>query len=1129
MDERPVSAVQDAQAQRWETEGLLKRCTEDRQDRPAYIFYEGPPTANGQPGIHHVLARTLKDSVNRYWTMKGYYVPRKAGWDTHGLPVEIEVEKELGFFEKGDIERYGIAAFNQKCRESVFKYEGMWREMSRRMGFMADMDHPYITLDNDYIETGWWILKRFFDEGLIYEGYKILPYCPRCGTGLASHEVSLGYKEIVTQTVTAAFRRKGADDEFFLAWTTTPWTLASNVSLTVGPEVVYVRARILPAGEPVDEGAKPFGQPLSHSLDFRRANGGKTYWVARSLADRVLGEGLYEVIEERRGAEMEGMEYEQLIPFVDVFAGAKPDARAFFVTTADYVGEEDGTGIVHSAPAFGEDDYQTGRRYGLAMPNPVDENGKYTMAPWKGRYVTDDDLAVDIIKWLAEEGKLFRKEKMSHNYPHCWRCGTPLIYYAKPSWYIEMTKLKDELVKNNDAVRWFPDFVGEKRFGNWLENVNDWAISRTRYWGTPIPIWRCPDCGALTCVGSRAELAARAQEGIPLRADGVPDIELHRPYVDEVTIRCDKCGGAMRRIPEVIDCWFDSGSMPYAQQHYPFEHAEDFYQKRFPADFICEGIDQTRGWFYSLMCISTFIEKDRVRAADERGAADAGRAAYRNCLVGDLILDKNGEKMSKSKGNTVDPFEVFDKYGADAVRWYLLAVSPAWAPTKFDEKEGLTETAAGFFGTLRNVYKFFALYANQDGVDPRSFEVAPETLSEADRWIRSRLSHLVSGVRADMDVYDHMHATRRIQEFVVEDLSNWYIRRSRRRFWGEALTDDKRAVYRTAWEALVTVAELMAPFAPFISDEMYRNLGGGMVAESIGEELHSEGADAVAGMDDRSVHLADFPVADEAAKDPALEERMETVRRIVSLGRGVREKERIKVRQPLPAILLDGELEPGIGDMQNLICEELNVKKVCFTCDTSEYFDFSVKPDFRVAGKALGPKMKDFAASLAKADAASLTAALAQAGEERVTWSLAENAVIDSSATASEDEIELLPEYVDIQIIAREGYAVAEEGDLFVVLDTTLTPELIQEGLMREFISKVQQTRKNIGLEMMDRIEITYEAAGDAGAELEKMIEENADTIMRETLADKIIRGGDTGFPEFDLNGRSARIGVEKR
>jgi len=1058
FDDKPIAEVQSNQAEAWESGGLLKRCVDDRADKPMFLFYEGPPTANGKPGIHHVMSRTLKDSVNRYWSMKGYCVPRKAGWDTHGLPVEIEVEKALGFSTKHEIEAYGIAAFNEKCRESVFKYESMWREMSRRMGFLADMDNPYITLSNDYIETGWWIIKKFFDAGLLYEGHKILPYCPRCGTGLASHEVSLGYKEVKTNTAVVMFKRADAE-EYFLAWTTTPWTLASNVALTVGPDIAYIKAR----------------------------HEDKIFWCAKALADKVLGQDKYEILEEVKGSELEGIRYEQLMPFVDVYSapGVKAGTKAFYITLGDYATDEDGTGIVHTAPAFGEDDYTTGRRYGLPAPNPVNEEGKYTATPWKDRLVVEDGLDVEIIKWLATEGKLFSREKVGHNYPFCWRCDTPLIYYGKPSWYIEMTKLKDELVNNNNAVNWYPDFVGEKRFGNWIENVNDWAISRTRYWGTPIPVWRCEDCGELACVGSREELIERAIEEV------TADIELHRPYVDDIHFKCEKCGAVMNRIVEVMDCWFDSGSMPYAQMHYPFEHKDEFYKEMFPADFICEGIDQTRGWFYSLMAISTFIEKDRVASEGDRSFSDKGRACYRNVLVNDLILDKNGEKMSKSKGNVVDPFPLFDKYGADATRWYLLYTSPAWSPTKFNEDD-LAEVAGKFFGTLRNVYQFFALYANIDGLTPKRVDAA-EGRPEADRWLLSRLAHLVTEVRREMDAYEHMRAVRKIQYFVMEDLSNWFIRRSRRRFWaseGEAAAD-KQSVYDTTYDALITVAGLMAPFAPFISDELYLCLTGADPGDTA-----------------ESVHLSKYPEAREEDKDPALEERMELVRQIVSLGRAVREKERLKVPQPLLRVLIDSSHKPLIGEMTDLVTDELNVKEVVFLSEAAEYMNYEIKPDFKAAGPVFGKEVKSFAAALA-ALSPEETAALAVTGAGKI--------IVGGRA------MDVDPELLDIRVSAKEGFAVAMEGGVFVILDTTLTPELIQEGIAREFVSKVQQLRKQRGLEMMDRIEISYgsdEEAADAVGTWREY-------ITGETLADMIERGENSG-EEYDLNGHKAKIDLRK-
>ena len=1024
LSDKPVAQVQNEQVEKWKEEDLLKKCVDAREGCTPFVFYEGPPTANGKPGIHHVMARTLKDSVCRYKTMQGYQVNRKAGWDTHGLPVEIEVEKQLHMSGKQDIEKYGIKEFNQKCRESVFTYTGMWREMSERMGYLVDLDHPYVTLENDYIETGWWILKKFFDAGLIYEGHKILPYCPRCGTGLASHEVAQGYKMVKTNTITAKFKKAGTENEYFLAWTTTPWTLASNVALTVGPDIDYVKVRMTEGDEE-----------------------GNIFYVAQHLADKVLGAGKYEVLQTIKGKDMEYMEYEQLMPFV------KPDKKAFFVTCMDYVSIEDGTGIVHTAPAFGEDDYQCGRKYDLPVVQPVDERGCYTDTPWKGHFVMEEGLDVEIIKYLAGENKIFSKEKIEHNYPHCWRCGTPLVYYAKPSWYIAMSQLKDQLVANNNTVNWFPPYVGEKRFGNWLEEVKDWAISRSRYWGTPIPIWRC-ECGHLECVGSRKELVEKAIEPID------ETIELHRPYVDDVHLKCPHCGKPMTRITEVMDCWFDSGAMPFAQWHYPFEHKEDLEEKLFPADFICEGIDQTRGWFYSLMAISTFI---------------MGKAPYRNVLVNDLILDKEGKKMSKSRGNTVSPFELFDKYGADATRWYLLSVSPAWTPTRFDE-DGLIDV----------VNNFFVLYSNQDQIDPASLKVPYDQRPELDRWILSKYNQLIADVTEYMDQYDHMKTVRAINDFVNEDLSNWYIRRARRRFYAEELTEDKKSVYATTYEILVGTAKLIAPIAPFISDEMYVNLTG-----------------------EDTVHTAYFPKADMSLVDKDTEKRMDLVRALVTLGRGTREKERIKVRQPLSEVLVDGKYEEIIADLTPLILEELNVKKVVFEKDLGKYMDFALKPNFKAAGPVLGSKIKAFGAALAKADPARTVEALEADG--KVTLD------IDGEAT------EITRDFVDIRISAKEGFAVAMENNVFTILDTTLDDDLIDEGLARELISKVQQIRKQQAFEMMDNIAITI----DADDKVRNAVEKHKSYIMKETLALSLDYG--QADEKYDLNGHKTGILVVRK
>ncbi len=1034
LSDKPVAQVQNEQVEKWKKEDLLHKCVSAREDGEKFVFFEGPPTANGKPGIHHVMARTLKDSICRYKTMQGYQVNRKAGWDTHGLPVEIEVEKQLGMSGKQDIEKYGIKEFNQKCKESVFTYTDMWREMTERMGYLVDLDNPYITLDNNYIESGWWILKEFFKAGLIYEGHKILPYCPRCGTGLASHEVAQGYKEVKVNTLVCKFKRKDAENEYFLAWTTTPWTLASNTVLTVGPDIDYIKAKMTEGDEE-----------------------GNIFYVAKELANKVLGEGKYEILEEMKGADLEYIEYEQLMPFVKPEGGKK----AFFLTCMDYVSVEDGTGIVHTAPAFGEDDYQCGRKYNLPMLQPVDERGCYTETPWAGRFVMEEGLDVDIIKYLAGENKIFSKEKLAHNYPHCWRCGTPLVYYAKPSWYIQMSKLKDQLVANNNTVNWFPEFVGEKRFGNWLADVKDWAISRSRYWGTPIPIWRC-ECGHLECIGSREELVEKAIEDIDT------SIELHRPYVDDVHITCPHCGKPMSRVPEVMDCWFDSGAMPFAQWHYPFENKEIFEEKLFPADFICEGIDQTRGWFYSLMAISTFI---------------MGKAPYRNVLVNDLILDKEGKKMSKSRGNTVSPFELFDKYGADATRWYLLSVSPAWTPTKFDE-DGLIDVVSKFFGTLKNVYNFFVLYSNQDDVDAAALTVDYDKRPELDRWILSKYNQLVKDVTEYMDSYDHMKTVRAITDFVAEDLSNWYIRRARRRFYAEEMTEDKKSVYATTYEVLVGTAKLIAPIAPFLSDEIYTNLTG-----------------------EETVHVAYFPKADESLIDKKVEERMDLVRTLVTLGRGTREKERIKVRQPLSEILVDGKYQAVIEDLTPLIMEELNVKEVVFAEELDQYMNFSLKPNFKVAGPVLGKNIKAFGAALAKENAADVVARL-EAGAMTLN--------LDG------EEVEIKKDFVDVRINAKEGFAVAMENNVFTILDTTVTPELAAEGLARELVSKVQQMRKANDYEMMDNIKIFVEADADVKAAVDTF----GDYIKKETLATSIEEA--SGLETYDLNGHKTGIGVER-
>ena len=1023
----PVAKREQQVTDFWISEKILDKSIENREGKPTFVFYEGPPTANGKPGIHHVISRTLKDSVCRHRTMKGYQVKRKAGWDTHGLPVEIEVEKQLGLSNKQEIEDYGLEKFNDQCRHSVFTYEKQWREMTEKMGYSIDLDHPYITLDNDYIESVWWILDKFFKEDFIYEGHKILPYCPRCGTGLASHEVSQGYKEIKSNTITAKFKRKG-HEEYFLVWTTTPWTLASNVALAVHPDHTYLKVKVQ------DE----------------------LYYVEKNLAKQVVGED-YEIVDSILGKDMEYMEYEQLMPFV------KPDKKAFFVTVADFVTTDDGTGIVHLAPAFGEDDYQVGQKYNLPVLQPVDEKGEYTDTPWKGRFVMEETVDVDIIKWLHGQGKLFKKEKQEHNYPHCWRCSTPLLYYGKPSWYIEMTKIKDRLIENNNSVNWYPDYVGEKRFGNWLENLNDWAISRNRYWGTPLNIWTCA-CGNKTSIGSQKELKERAVEDLR------EDVELHRPYVDDIHLTCDQCGGTMNRVEEVIDCWFDSGSMPFAQHHYPFENKENF-DDLFPADFICEGIDQTRGWFYSLLAISSFVK---------------GVSPYKNVLVNDLILDKEGKKMSKSKGNTVDPFTLFDKYGADALRWYLLYVSPAWTPTKFDI-EGLKEVKSKFFGTLENVYNFFTLYANTDGVNPKAFFVEYKDRPELDQWILSKYNSLIGEVDQDLLVYDLTKAVRKIQDFVNEDLSNWYIRRARRRFWASQLDQDKKAVYNTTYEILGGVARMMAPFAPFMADELYQRLTG-----------------------EASVHLADYPEVDQSLVEKEVEEPMDLVRDLVGLGRATREKSKLKVRQPLNKIIVDGRKKDLIHGLTPLLKEELNIKEVEFTENLNEYMNFSLKPNFKVAGPKLGGKIK----ALPKA----LNALNADEAVEQVKREGFIEVEMD------QEKITLSEEDLMINISAKEGFTVEMDGTKFVILDTTLTRDLIDEGYAREFVSKVQQIRKNQDFEVLDNIEITY----CGREEIQKAVEKHRDYIMKETLAVELKATEETCDEEYNLNDHPTGITVKR-
>ena len=1023
LSKEKVSRVEDEINENWKKMDILDKCIEGRTKD--FVFYDGPATANGMPGLHHMVAKFLKDAFCKYHTMKGERVLRKIGWDTHGLPVEVQVEKKLGFKDKTDIEKFGIKEFNEECRKTVWENEKAFADLTTKMGQFIDLENRYITYDNNYIETEWWILKKFFDEGLFYEGAKILPYCTRCGTGLASHEVAQGYKEISVDTVIVPMKKKDEENTYFLVWTTTPWTLIANVALCVNPNEEYIKA----------------------------SSQGYNFIVAKKLANKVLGDD-YEILETYKGSDLEYTEYEQLLPFLSV------DKHAFYVTCDNYVTMEDGTGIVHLAPAFGADDANVGKKYGLPYLNPVGEDGCYTDGPWKGMRVFDADEVV--IKYLKENDKLFKKQRMVHNYPHCWRCDTPLLYYSKPSFYLEVTKIKDKIIEANKTVHWFPEYVGEKRFGNWLENLNDWAISRSRYWGTPLPLWRC-SCGHDEMIGSRKELAEKAIESID------ESIELHRPYVDDVHIKCPECGGVMTRVKDVIDCWFDSGSMPFAQYHYPFENKE-LWKTQFPADFIAEGIDQTRGWFYSLMVISVFV---------------TGKSPYKNVLVNELLLDKYGKKMHKSKGNSVEPFSLIEEYGADTIRWYLPYVSPVWTPIKFDE-DGLKEVYSKFFNTLKNTYNFFALYANTDEVDARSLKVKYDDLEEIDKWLLSKYNKLVKYTTDAYEEYDLNKVVRSITDFVSEDLSNWYIRRNRRRFWAHDLDTSKKAVYKTTYDVLVGLTKLIAPVVPFISEEIYTAL-----------------------TNKESVHLAKFPKCDDKLIDEKIEEKMDLVRDLISLGRNVREEAKIKVRQPISEAILDGKNKNIIGDLTELIKEELNVKEIKFADDLSIYMNYEVKPNFKVCGPLLGSSIKSFQGYVKNFNYGDIKN-LEEGNEVKIN--------LDGK------EITITYDMLDVRITSKEGFNSTHEGNNFIVLNTTLNKDLINEGIARELISKIQQLRKNKDFNIVDRINIYY----SHNDEIEEAIEEYRDMIMKDTLAEQIDERNDL-TEEFNIKGIEVKLDVVRR
>ncbi|MBR2712132.1 MAG: isoleucine--tRNA ligase [Bacilli bacterium] len=1006
----------------WEENEVFKKSIDNREGKKNYVFYDGPATANGMPGLHHMVSKFLKDSFCKYQTMKGYRVLRKIGWDTHGLPVEVNVEKKLGFNGKSDIEKYGIKEFNKLCKETVWDNEASFRDLTNKMGQFIDLDNRYITYDNNYIETEWYILKKFFDEGLFYEGVKIMPWCPRCGTGLASHEVAQGYKEIDANTVIVPFKKKDSDC-YFLVWTTTPWTLISNVALCVNPDEDYVEVESM----------------------------GYKFILAKALCNSVLGDD-YNILKTFKGKDLEFEEYEQLIPSLSV------NGKAFFVTCDNYVTMSDGTGIVHIAPAFGEDDANVGKKYKLPYLNPVGEDAKYTDGIWKGMNIFDADL--EVIKWLKENDKLFKKQKIKHDYPHCWRCDSPLVYYSRPSFYLEVTKLKEQIIAENKKVNWFPSFVGEKRFGNWLENMNDWAISRSRYWGCPLPLWRCT-CGHDEMIGSREELKEKAVEDIDIET-----FDMHRPFVDDIHLKCPKCGKTMNRVPDVIDCWFDSGAMPFAQYHYPFENKE-LWESQYPADFIAEGIDQTRGWFYSLLVLGVFV---------------TGKSPYKNVLVNELLLDKFGHKMHKSKGNAIEPFTTIKNYGADAVRYYLAYVSPTWTPLKFDE-EGLKEVHSKFINPLKNVYTFFEMYANTDNVDPRTFDVDYKDLEEIDKWILSKYNNLVKNVTEAMDEYDLNRTTRLITNFLNDDLSNWYIRRNRRRFWASELDNSKKAVYKTTYDVLIGLLKMISPIAPFITDDIYTKLTGEV-----------------------SVHLSDYPVFDESKVNLKIEQRMDLVKDLISLGRNAREEAKIKVRQPISKAILDGKNEKLISDLTDLIKEELNVKEVIFEKELNKYMTLEVKPNYRLCGKMFGKNINAYANKLN------------ELSEEEVSkLQNNENISIDLEG----ENVEVTPDMVEIRVSSKEGYDAAFMNNNFIVIDTTLTEDLILEGIARELVSKVQNLRKEKDFDIADRIKLYY--FGDIKDVLSKF--ENY--IKDETLATILLEDSNLET-EYDLNGRIVKLDVER-
>ena len=1030
----------------WEDNHIFEKSMEDREGCPQYMFYDGPPTANGKPHIGHVLTRVIKDMIPRYRTMKGYEVPRKAGWDTHGLPVELEVEKALGLDGKDQIEKYGVEPFIKKCKESVWKYKGMWEDFSNTVGFWADMDDPYVTYHNTFIESEWWALKKIWDKGLLYKGFKIVPYCPRCGTPLSAQEVAQGYKDVKERSAIVRFKVKD-EDAYILAWTTTPWTLPSNIALCVNPEEDYAKVK---------------------------AADGYTYYMAVALLDTVLGKlgdeengvKAYEVLETYKGQDLEYKEYEPLYQCAYDCA-AKQNKKAFYVTCDTYVTLTDGTGVVHIAPAFGEDDAKVGRKYDMPFVQLVDEKGEMgKTTPFAGLFVKKADP--EVLKDLDGRGLLFDAPKFEHSYPHCWRCDTPLIYYARESWFIKMTAVKDDLIANNNTINWIPESIGKGRFGDWLENVQDWGISRNRYWGTPLNIWEC-ECGCQHSIGSIEELKSMS--------DNCPDeIELHRPYIDNVTIKCPKCGKEMHRVPEVIDCWFDSGSMPFAQYHYPFENQE-LFEKHFPADFISEAVDQTRGWFYSLLAISTLI---------------FNKAPYKNVIVLGHVQDENGQKMSKSKGNAVDPFDALEKYGADAIRWYFYINSAPWLPNRFHGK-AVTEGQRKFMGTLWNTYAFFVLYANIDEFDATKYTLEYEKLSVMDKWLLSKLNSAIKAVDEDLANYKIPEAAKALQSF-VDDMSNWYVRRSRERFWAKGMEQDKINAYMTLYTALVEICKTAAPMIPFMTEDIYQNL------------VRSIDANAP-----ESIHLCDFPKVNEARIDKELEENMDRVLKLVVMGRACRNTANIKNRQPIGQMYVKADFELS-EFFDAIVADELNVKNVTFTQEVRDFTSYSFKPQLKTVGPKYGKLL---------------------GGIKNVLSGLDGNAAMDELNAngclrfeVNGEEVVLNREDLLIDTAQMEGYVSEDDNGITVVLDTNLSEELLEEGFVREIISKVQTMRKEADFEVMDKIVITYEGSEKA----ETVFAKNADEIGAETLALEVKKATPAGYvKEWKINGEAVTLGVEKQ